>query len=66
MVHGIISCAICFNYYICEGIFSVAYGVLYKWTLLTVFHCYVRFTSAESPSCIVLYIHLYIQPEDGS
>ena len=47
--------------------FSVAYGVLYEWTLLTVFRCcYVRCTSAESPSGIVLCIHLYIQPEDGS
>lgn len=47
--------------------FSEAYGVLHKWTLLTVFRCcYVRFTSAESPSGIIFYIHLYIQPEDGS
>jgi len=47
--------------------FSEVYGVLYKWALLTVFGCcYVRCMSAESPPGIVFYIHLYIQPEDGS
>ena len=30
MVHGIISRGICFNYYGLDGIFSVAYGALYK------------------------------------
>ena len=30
MVHGIISRGVCFNYYVCESMFSEVYGVLYK------------------------------------